>query len=218
MKSAQYFLLIICIIVIIFLSLVFISSQEESPCTSCSPPVGIKVDGIALETLLSGDMNYFRQVDPRDIGRAMDISIYSADDITGQADYLESMFKSDNSSDEYADSAMDFQTGVVLALQEANKNTPRYSPREYLAGNLPLNLSLLDSFAYLPSEWDQTGGSPDHCGNCWVWADTGALQMELFRQKGIRDPLSVQYFTSSYHNGTGIWACCGGSPVFFADF
>lgn len=218
MKSAQYFLLIICIIVIIFLSLVFISSQEESPCTSCSPPAGIKVDGIALEALLSGDMNYFRQVDPRDIGRAMDISIYSADDITGQADYLESMFESDNSSDEYADSAMDFQTGVVLALQEANKNTPRYSPREYLAGNLPLNLSLLDSFAYLPSEWDQTGGSPDHCGNCWVWADTGALQMELFRQKGIRDPLSVQYFTSSYHNGTGIWACCGGSPVFFADF
>ena len=44
------------------------------------------------------------------------------------------------------------------------------------------------------------------------------MEMELFRQKGIRDALSVQYFTSSYHNGTGIWACCGGSPVFFADF
>ncbi|MDD4126611.1 MAG: C1 family peptidase [Methanomicrobium sp.] len=176
------------------------------------------VGGTAIETLMSGNMTYFRQVDPRDIGRAMDISIYNVDEEIRQAESVKSVVDSDNSGDGPADSAMNFQTEVVLALQEANRNTPRYSPPKDLGEILPVSVSLLENFAYVPAEWDQTGGSPDHCGNCWVWADTGALQMELFRQKGIRDPLSVQYFTSLYHNGTGIWACCGGSPVFFADF
>jgi tryptophan 2-monooxygenase len=36
--------------------------------------------------------------------------------------------------------------------------------------------------------------------------------------RGIVDRLSVQYFVSNYHNGTGIFACCGGSPAWFAEF
>lgn len=131
---------------------------------------------------------------------------------------MDSAVTADQSPEAFAEHAMNIQTDLVLAMQEANRNTPRYSSQDGTVGDLPESVSLLDNFAYVPAEWDQTGGSPEHCGNCWVWADTGALQMELFRQENITDRLSVQYFTSAYHNGTGIWACCGGSPVWFADF
>ena len=113
---------------------------------------------------------------------------------------------------------MSLQSDVVLAMQEANLNLPRFTVPEDLTQIPPGSFSHLDKFVYIPSEWDQTGGSEEHCGNCWVWASTGALQLDLAYNQKITDRLSVQYFASSYHNGTGIWACCGGSPVWFADF
>ncbi|EHQ36519.1 C1 family peptidase [Methanoplanus limicola] len=216
-------LLIVVIIAIIFSLLPPISPQDKlsdsnDSCDSCTVPNGIMIDGISLDTILSGDIEAFRDVDPREFGRAMDISMYDSDDLNRQAGFMDCAVTTDQSPEAFADLAMNIQTDLVLAMQEANRNTPRYSPGDEIKGDMPDSISLLDKFAYLPAEWDQTGGSPEHCGNCWVWADTGALQMELFRQENISDRLSVQYFTSTYHNGTGIWACCGGSPVWFADF
>ncbi|WP_048151815.1 C1 family peptidase [Methanolacinia paynteri] len=218
MKYIGQIILVLCILSLILSYFVLTSPEEDSDsCSSCSDPYGMYIDGVSLNTMLSGDLDAFRSVDPLDIEKAVDISIYEMADSIRLADLNDDVVTTDQSSDKTDEVSTDFQTKIVLAMQEANRNTPRYPPREY-PGNIPDSVSLLEKFAYVPEEWDQTGGSPEHCGNCWVWADTGALQVELYRQKGINDPLSVQYFTSAYHNGTGIWACCGGSPVWFADF
>lgn len=74
--------------------------------------------------------------------------------------------------------------------------------------------SLLNHLNYVPSERDQ--GS---CGNCWVWAGTGVLEVALDVQTGIFDRLSIQYFNSKYNGGTGEnWACCGGWLEYLANF
>ena len=66
--------------------------------------------------------------------------------------------------------------------------------------------SLLDHLDYTPSERNQ--GS---CGNCWVWAGTGVMEIALDVQEGTKDRLSIQYLNSKYNGGTGSnWACCGG--------
>lgn len=58
-----------------------------------------------------------------------------------------------------------------------------------LAG-IGTSFSLLDNLVYTPSERDQ-----GTCGNCWVWAGTGLLELAL-AESGIDDRLSVQYFDS----------------------
>ena len=76
------------------------------------------------------------------------------------------------------------------------------------------SFSLLDHLEYVPTERDQ--GS---CGNCWVWAGTGILEIALDVQEVIKDRLSVQYFTSCWHGGTAYdWACCGGTLGWFTDW
>jgi hypothetical protein len=68
------------------------------------------------------------------------------------------------------------------------------------------SLSLLDHLQYTPAERSQ--GS---CGNCWVWAGTGVMEIALAEQTGIKDRLSIQYLNSNYMGGSGWnWACCGG--------
>lgn len=216
MKYTGYLILILCILIIIFSGLLIASPRDDS-CSSCSVPYVMPTDGVSLDTIMAGDPESFSSADPKDIGRALDISMHDMDEIMQLTGSIDNIISTDQSPGGFVDPSMNYETKMVLVLQEANKNTPRYSPGK-LSGSIPYTVSLLENFAYVPEEWDQTGGSPEHCGNCWVWADTGALQMELFRQKGISDSLSVQYFTSAYHNGTGIWACYGGNPVWFADF
>ena len=74
--------------------------------------------------------------------------------------------------------------------------------------------SLLDRLEYTPAErWQGT------CGNCWVWAGTGVMEVALATQNGVRDRLSIQYFNSNYNKGkAGEWACCGGWLTNFAAF
>jgi len=67
--------------------------------------------------------------------------------------------------------------------------------------------SLLDKIQYCPAERDQ-----GKCGNCWIWAATGALEVDMASRKGIKDRLSIQYFNSQR------WCCGGGNPSYFADF
>jgi hypothetical protein len=74
--------------------------------------------------------------------------------------------------------------------------------------------SLLDHLEYIPAERDQ-----GVCGNCWVWAGTGILEVALDVQERTKDRLSIQYFTSCWNEGTASdWACCGGNLNSFADW
>ena len=73
--------------------------------------------------------------------------------------------------------------------------------------------SLLPLLQYTPVQRNQ-----GTCGNCWVWAGTGCLELALQAQLGISNRLSVQYFNSNYNGGSGAWACCGGNAEYFANY
>ena len=76
------------------------------------------------------------------------------------------------------------------------------------------SFDLLDHLEYDPIERNQ-----GDCGNCWVWAGTGILEVALSVQEGTKDRHSVQYLTSCYQGGSGEdWACCGGWGSYLADW
>ena len=76
------------------------------------------------------------------------------------------------------------------------------------------SLSLLNHLQYTPAERNQ--GS---CGNCWVWAGTGVMEIALDVNNGVKDRLSIQYLNSNYNGGSGAdWACCGGWLSSLANF
>lgn len=202
-----------CRIMAGLLILMIIPLSATGSCPSCGSEK-ISTGTISLQDIDPANLSAFRTIDTRDIGRAMDISGFSPADLEKAGDII----KPEESGDDSSVAVMSLQTDVVLAMQEANRNLPRYIVPDTLNSGSPGSFSLLDRFTYIPSEWDQTGGADEHCGNCWVWADTGALQLDMAIHQNITDRLSIQYFASTYHNGTGIWACCGGSPVWFADF
>lgn len=75
----------------------------------------------------------------------------------------------------------------------------------------------VDLLQYLP----YTGSlrSQGNCGNCWVWASTGVLEIDHAVQTGINKQLSIQYFNSNYRGGGGTyWACTGGWAEYFSSF
>lgn len=74
--------------------------------------------------------------------------------------------------------------------------------------------SLLPYLPHVPVERNQ-----DKCGNCWVWAGTGCVEIAHYVENGVFDRLSIQYFNSNYAGGTGPnYACCGGWLSEFVDF
>lgn len=199
-----------CILLLFLLLLISFSSEASCQFWQEDPTI----DLLNLIEIDEVNISNFQNADPRDIGRALDISTYSLSD---ENSFMELIKSGDSKNDDGA-AVMSFQTKGVLAMQEANKNLKRFVVPDKYAIVPAGSFSHLDRFNYSASEWDQTGGSDEHCGNCWVWADTGALQLDMAYRQNMTQRLSVQYFTSTYHNGTGIWACCGGSPVWFADF
>ncbi len=52
------------------------------------------------------------------------------------------------------------------------------------------------------------------CGNCWVWAGTGILEIALSSQNFIKNRLSIQYLNSC----RGENACCGANLQKFAQW
>ena len=76
--------------------------------------------------------------------------------------------------------------------------------------SLGTSLSLLNYLQYTPSERDQ--GS---CGNCWVWAGTGIMEIANSVQSGINDRFSIQFLNSCK---SGSYACCGGNLSGFANW
>ena len=95
-------------------------------------------------------------------------------------------------------------------IQASMRKVPAYQ-------GMPLpkaSKSLLSSVPYLGNNRDQ--GS---CGNCWVWAGTGALEVEHHIDLNITNRLSVQYFNSNWNGGVASGnACNGGWPYQVADF
>jgi len=79
------------------------------------------------------------------------------------------------------------------------------------------SFSLLDRLEYITSERTQGG-----CPNCWAWPSTAVLALDLYRQKGIKDRLSVQFINTCgefYTSGFNRIECCeGGTLDMFASF
>jgi PGF-pre-PGF domain-containing protein len=101
------------------------------------------------------------------------------------------------------------------AQQIAIDTAPKYSaPRGLMrTSSLPTSVNLLPYLPYIPAERDQ-----GQCGNCWVWAPTGALEIEHNVNYRVRDRLSVQYMDSKYQYTTGTSACFGGYMENFTSF
>ncbi|MCK4724116.1 MAG: hypothetical protein KAT75_12465, partial [Dehalococcoidia bacterium] len=73
--------------------------------------------------------------------------------------------------------------------------------------------SMLDWVPYVPAERHQHS-----CGNCWVWAGTGCMEIAHLIENDVHDRLSIQFFNSAYGEGDGEdYACCGGWLGKFAD-
>lgn len=64
------------------------------------------------------------------------------------------------------------------------------------------SMSLLGYIQYTPSQRNQVS-----CGDCWVWAGTGVMEVALDVQNGIKDRLSTQFLNSCK---TDKFPCCGG--------
>jgi len=92
--------------------------------------------------------------------------------------------------------------GLYLAGPRVVASASRPSRRGYT--------SLLSWLDYDPATRNQ--GS---CGNCWAWAGIACLAIDLSRQMGITDRLSVQHLNSCYD---GDYACCGGWAADVAGF
>ncbi|MDD1730315.1 MAG: PKD domain-containing protein [Methanospirillum sp.] len=79
--------------------------------------------------------------------------------------------------------------------------------------------SLLDYLTYNATDRNQ-----QDCGNGWVWAGTGALEVAHATQNGNYDRLSIQYLNSKYDNGgrspyaASDCACNGGTSSDFVGF
>ena len=105
---------------------------------------------------------------------------------------------------------------TLLRWIASYENAPTVSIDEVALMNTPPRRSqdLLGYLQYTPSERDQG----PNCGNCWVWAGTGVVEIALNVQEDIRDRLSVQYFDSCYTGYPRQYACCGGWLEDFVDF
>lgn len=57
----------------------------------------------------------------------------------------------------------------------------------------PTSLSLLSHLSYVASERDQ-----GYCGDCWLWAGTGVIEIALDVNLGIKDRLSIQFACACY--------------------
>ena len=64
------------------------------------------------------------------------------------------------------------------------------------------SMNLLGYIQYTPSQRNQ-----GNCGDCWVWAGTGLMEVALNVQNGIKDQLSPQFLNSCK---TDKFPCCGG--------
>ncbi|MDH5767868.1 MAG: hypothetical protein OEZ31_02755, partial [Nitrospirota bacterium] len=102
----------------------------------------------------------------------------------------------------------DYQNAPRAFIDENIKERITQSQERFVG----TSLSLLNHLEYTPNERSQ-----GYCGNCWVWAGTGVMEIALSVQNGIKDRFSIQYLNSC--NGTGSnHACCGGNLTEFVSW
>lgn len=84
---------------------------------------------------------------------------------------------------------MRFTPQELLALHDDYLKAPKAITRPSVPYKYPPSgqrFDLLKYFSYVSEERVQD------CGDCWVWACTGALETDLAVRRGIKDRLSVQ--------------------------
>jgi len=81
-------------------------------------------------------------------------------------------------------------------------------------------MALPDAYSVLGRlDYNATERKQGSCGNCWVWAGTGCMEVAHDAENDVFDRLSIQYLNSLYYDGTGNgYACCGGTLGKFTDF
>ena len=104
---------VVCIIVSILI-LILIPVSTGAACANCGIFPDISVDGISLQDIDPENLSAFRDLDPRDIGRAMDISGYDLSDLNMIGDIIDT--EQNTPSDDMNAAIMSLQSDLVLAM------------------------------------------------------------------------------------------------------
>lgn len=75
------------------------------------------------------------------------------------------------------------------------------------------SFSLLPYLQYTPDERNQ-----GECGDCWQWAGTAVMEIQLGYRKDIKDRLSVEYINSNIKSSGQDTPCCGGWLDYLTKF
>jgi len=81
------------------------------------------------------------------------------------------------------------------------------------SGGAATSQNLLSRLDYTPSQRNQ-----GQCGNCWIWAGTGVMEVALDVDHSIHDRLSIQYFNSNIETAIGKDCCDGGDLPYLVEF
>ena len=108
--------------------------------------------------------------------------------------------------DRYPHTIMKPDLNTLQKWIEAHRNAPQFSvdQRQMRTSSFMTSVDLLSHLQYTPSQRDQ-----GQCGNCWLWAGIGVMEIAHSVQDGVKDRLSIQHVNSCYTND-GDYACCGG--------
>jgi hypothetical protein len=111
---------------------------------------------------------------------------------------------------------MHFTPDELAEFANSVKKAPIKITNTSVVTNAPAHFDLLGN---LPWDGLYSERNQGNAGNCWVWAGTGVMEGELYRVKGVKDRISVQYFDSNYNGGVANnWAGCGGDLSKFVSF
>jgi len=109
-------------------------------------------------------------------------------------------------SKKHTNTIMKLDAQTMLKWKEYYQNAPRvYIDRKMMQIPFKTSVNLLTHLQYTPSERDQ-----GQCGDCWLWAGTGVMEIAHSVQNSVKDRLSIQYVNSCNTTSNG-YACCGGN-------
>jgi hypothetical protein len=139
--------------------------------------------------------------------------LYEKEENCGCDKYENSLYPIMHPNEEMFDEWLNEYYESIEKQSLINQSTPN-SDQDIIARS---HFDLLDHIWYCPENRSQ-----GNCGNCWAWASTGCMEVELCKDWGIIDRLSIQWVNSVFLDGNltglGEWACCGRSATTFADF
>ncbi len=118
----------------------------------------------------------------------------------------------------YRHGVMQPDSNTLIARMNAYATAPRVPTIDQIA-NVSATIesfgsgTSFDLLGYTPwNASNMTDRNQGSCGNCWVWAGTGVMEIALAWQTGVTDRLSVQYYDScsTSQGAHGCSACNGG--------